>query len=179
MSDLDLDPEQMQHRAEAAFVRSGEYRFRGQSLQPYSFTRQTAAEMLGLRYGRLEQKDLTTIQNGRKKLLTDGTKLSKELRAEIKAEPDTATIYTGLSRDIAIVLWLMHQPDEIARSARRNPIDHEAAIDEWAEQQQIDENGVHRTEAAKLFSQVMADLSVSRGRPDVPPGKGSSSGKKA
>jgi hypothetical protein len=179
INDLDPDPEQRQRAAEAAFVRSAEYTFLGRKLEPFSFTRQTAAEMLGLRHGSLSAKDIVTLDNDRKQLLTNGAELTPEERAKIEAEPAQVSIYRGMARDIALLLWLMHQPAAVCRAARANPSQYDEAIDQWAESIGLDRDTKVQGEAGKVFSQVMADLAASRGQPEVPPAKDAAAPKNA
>lgn len=138
---------------ERAFRRSADYQWQGQPLQPYSFLRQTAALALGMRYGQLHEGEYEVCQG--------------------------IPVYPALPQDIALQLWLMHQPDPVCREARRNPEKFEALIDEWAEAQGIGPNGEHHTAACILFFEVQFDVASTRGQPvpresagktDAPPG---------
>lgn len=161
------------------------------TVYPYSFLRETAAEALGLRYGSLTEDDVHRHPNPdydrRKKLERTLAGLSKKLtkaegadmlRAEIKKlanEPPETITWDGMKRDAVIVLWLCSHPDSVCQKARRRPRDFEADIDKWADERRLIGNGPEMQKAIAEFSRIMAARNEGRGVPDIGDAKEDSS----
>jgi len=127
--------------------------FLGKPLQPFSFLRQTAAQELGLKYGRITEQDLFWIDNPNTDRAAD--------------EPERIQMYNGLLRDAAIVMWVCTQPDREVMRARRKPDDYEARIDAFAEEQGITMGGKSFEDATTAFFSIMAAIAGAQGKPEV------------
>lgn len=142
-----------------AFLTADEFELDGSKLEPYSFTRKTAALALGLRWGKLSAGDVQTIS---------------------ATDPDSGAIvevqtYAAIERDAAIVLWLCSQPIHEVKSARRNPGAFEDVIDVWAEKRIFGDGMEVKEEAISLFKRIVMGADLSEGRPQ---GDGPASEKK-
>ena len=69
--------------------------------------------------------------------------------------------------DIAIAMWLMHQPDAIVKQARQSPSEFTDQIDIFADQHGLGAiAGANFKEARQLFETIRADIEVATGKPD-------------
>lgn len=181
MNDLhDFDSDE-QTAPERAF--RSELEFRGKTLKPFSFVRQTAAVALGLRYGSLSDDDIKTHPNPKWKELQallsamqedsetinemGGMAALEQRRSELADEPEHITLYDGLVMDAAIVLWLCSQPDSVCQRARRKPREFETQVDKWADENGITINSPYLGEATALFGEIMQGTGDSKGEPDL------------
>lgn len=146
---------------ETAYRDSDAFEFLGRPLHPFTFVRHTAAIALGLRYWRLSPSDLYTVKVP--KPPEEGETPDPASPPELVDTP----MYDDIFTDIAVVLWLCHQPDSICRRARRKPADYEAEIDAWAEKMRIGFGGANQEEASLLFARIVGAVSASKGVPDV------------
>lgn len=171
---------------EAAF--RSELEFLGADLEPWSWLRRTAADVLGLRYGNLSEEEIRRtpnpdfqrrqkLQSAWESMATPGHKRSKKehakmmaMEAEIKTladEPEEIVTWAGMMQDIAIVLWLRSQPDSVCHRARRKPREYEGEIDAWAEKNGIGTNAENTKRAVQVFSETLNAANASVGEPII------------
>lgn len=144
---------------DAAFLSADEFELDGSKLEPYSFTRKTAALALGMRWGKMSVGEVQTIQ----------------ARDTDTGAPVEVQTYAAIERDAAIVLWLCSQPIHDVKAARRNPGAFEDVIDAWAEKRIFGKGMEVKEEAIHLFERIVMGADLSEGHPQ---GDGTASEKK-
>jgi len=70
--------------------------------------------------------------------------------------------------EVAVALWLMHQPDSVVHRARRKPAEFVDQVDQFAEEQGIVFNGVGLAAATEVYQSLTSDVRDSSAAPDLP-----------
>lgn len=152
---------------EKAFVRSdGGYELFGTML-PHPFTpeRRAAAACMGLRYGFVNEEDVTT-QTVEVTVPAEGKKKAHKKKVEI-------TTYPQQFSDLSFVLWLMSVPSSRAMRAERKPAEARSEAFAWAAAQGIGLQNERFWQASGVFFKVMDDINASTGIPVPADGEGS------
>lgn len=72
--------------------------------------------------------------------------------------------------EMAILIWLLQQPDSVCHQARRDPEAAIAKVDKFAEEQGITMGGKNLPAAKSLYRSIISDLRSTRVTPGPPPG---------
>lgn len=200
--DIDIEtPDTEEGAEERAFRRADEFEFLGATLQPWTFARQTAAIKLGMRYGRLSPDEIESVPNpavpAKREALESVDELKRQLaaaskkgKAKIQAALDAAIeladsfgdppaeiqTYGDIIMDAVIVLWLCSQSETTVLRARRKPDEYERPISKWADDNLIGVGRQNTEDAIATFMQIVTDVQVSTGRPDIKGGNQDSPG---
>jgi hypothetical protein len=146
----ELDPQELSERA---FSRALQFSFRGKPLEPWTYIRKKAARAMGLRWGFVPDADFVTVA---------GTRL-----------------YKGWEDDALLVVWILHQPIEIIRSATVNPAGFQETLEEWIDSNDLMSSQLEPdAEAVNLFVAVMTDEQAATGVPQFK-GEGSKKNQRA
>lgn len=123
-----------------------QHEFLGNKLEPFSHLRRTAAENLGLQLFKMSPDSVYET------LGPDG-------------EP--VQMYTGVIRDVGIVLWVCSQPDSVVMRARRKPAEYETQIDKWADEKGATIGGASFVEAMSVFGEIIQAVMSTNPIPNI------------
>ena len=138
-NDLNVDPELKQTQvAQENFLQSDTLYWDGVRLHPFSYRRQAAADLLGLKFGHLRDEDAHEWQSGRH--------------------------YPGFLRDVVLILFLCISNNEAVAQVFDNTQRKKflERMDDWAETHGISLGSDPFMEAAKLFFQILIPVFTAR-----------------
>ncbi len=114
-----------------------EYSFKGATLKPFSFVRETAAHAMGWKL-HLPQ-----------------------------ADDDNAANVGPLLWDATLIVWLCLQPDSVVQRARRKPEEAQSKVDDWADRERISLTSESGQEAVQVYSELLSDYFSSQSEPKI------------
>jgi hypothetical protein len=144
---MNIEDLENQVTPDQAAARSYSYEFAGKKLEPFSKTRQTAAESMGVK--------IVSASFGR--------------HAEELAETGS---YPGFLADAIAIVWLCSQPISTAHRAVRKPDEATTRSMQWWEAEGGDVGSEKHIELIETFSSIIEDVFAVQATIEAPSGKG-------
>jgi hypothetical protein len=141
----DVETESSRLTPDQAAARSRSYEFAGQKLEPFSRTRQTAAESMGAKIAS------ASFGNCADQLAETGS-------------------YPGFLADAQIIVWLCSQPSSASYRAVRKPDEAVTKAMQWWEANGGDIGTARHIELMEAFGQIIEDIFAVQA--EIDPGKG-------